>query len=323
MSSVLNENEMKEIRRLIQVAKLYYQLNYSQNKIAKELGISRPSVSRLLQEAKDKGIVTITINDSLADVQKHSEAIKERYGLKACIIANVPKYEEEIIKQGIGKAAANYVRNIVKAGDIISATWGTTIFEVARNMQYKNVNGVKVVQLNGGVTYSETNTYATEILQYLGKAFDTSPYYLPLPAVVDDETVKKVIMGDRHIRSVLNLAQQANIALFTVGDRNKDSALVKVGYLMEQDLIMLEEMKFVGDICSRFIDIDGNICCQELNTRTIGIELDELTKKEQSILVAGGYNKIDGIIGALKGKYANVLVTDQYTAEELLINDAQ
>lgn len=312
---------MKEIRRLIQVAKLYYQLNYSQNKIAKELGISRPSVSRLLQEAKDKEIVTITINDSLEEVQNNSEIIKERYGLKACIIANIPKYDEEIIKQGIGKAAANYVRTITKTGDIISATWGTTVFEVARNMQHKNISGVKVVQLNGGVTYSETNTYANEILQYLGKAFDTSPYFLPLPAVVDDEMVKNVILGDRHIRSVLNLAEQANIALFTVGDRNKDSALVKVGYLTEHDLTILEEKEFVGDICSRFIDADGEICYPKLNARTIGIELDELTKKENSILVAGGYNKIGGIIGALKGKYANVLVTDQYTAAELLVSD--
>lgn len=321
MSSVNSGSKAKETRRLIQVAKLYYQLNYSQNKIAKELGISRPSVSRLLQEAKDEGIVTIIINDSLEEMQRLSETIKDYYELKDCIIANVPKYDEEVIKSNIGKAASKYIRNIVKDGDIISATWGTTIFEVARNMQYKNVSGIKVVQLNGGVTYSETNTHAAEILQYLGNAFDTSPYFLPLPAVVDDRAVKEVIMGDRHIRRVLELGKEANVALFTVGDRNKDSSLVKVGYLTEKDLKELKDKEFVGDICSRFIDIHGEICCQKLNARTIGIELDELVKKEHAILVAGGYRKIDGIIGALKGKYANVLITDQYTAEELLVSN--
>ncbi|HLO13058.1 MAG TPA: sugar-binding domain-containing protein, partial [Pseudoneobacillus sp.] len=101
------------------------------------------------------------------------------------------------------------------------------------------------------------------------------------------------------------------------GPIKTDSLLFQLGYFTESDLESLYG-KAVGDICSRFFDKNGEICNESLNERTLGVNLDELRKKEYSILVAGGPNKIDGIYGALKGKYANVLITDQFTAKFLL-----
>jgi deoxyribonucleoside regulator len=79
--------------------------------------------------------------------------------------------------------------------------------------------------------------------------------------------------------------------------------------------------KAAGDICSRYIDTAGAVCSEELNERTIGISLDELKRKEQSILVAGGAKKVNGIYGALRGGYTNVLITDQFTGRYLLERD--
>jgi deoxyribonucleoside regulator len=73
-----------------------------------------------------------------------------------------------------------------------------------------------------------------------------------------------------------------------------------------------------GDICSRFFDAEGRLISEEINNRTVGIDLAELRNKEKSILVAGGKRKIEAIHAALKGHYANILVTDQYTAQALL-----
>ncbi|UCZ52769.1 sugar-binding transcriptional regulator [Bacillus shivajii] len=308
----------ERISKIVKAAKLYYQLDYSQQQVAKELGVSRPSVSRLLQEAKEQGIVQIQIFDPYESEQKSAELIKEKYGLKECIVVNVPMFDDEVIKEYIGKKAGEYVHNIIQDGDIIGVTWGTTVYEVAKNVEAKRVNGVEVVQLNGGVSHSETNTYSSEVLHLLGNAFHSPPHFLPLPAVVDHLVVKKAIVEDRHIRRVLELGKKANIALFTVGDPNEDSTLVKAGYFTKDDLNKLYEKKAVADICSRFFDINGNICCDEIDSRTISIDLDELKEKETSLLAAGGRNKVEGIIGALNGKFANVLVTDQFTAQFLI-----
>lgn len=310
--------EASKLNKVIEAAKMYYQMDYSQQDIAKKLGVSRPSVSRLLQLAKQQGIVQIRIIDPTEDVQRIAELLKNKFNLKDCIVASIPLYEAEVIKECLGEAAADYLYEIVQDGDVIGTTWGTTLYQVAQRIQPKNVKGVSVVQLNGGVSHSETNTYASDILNYLSKAFNTMPHFLPLPAVVDHVLVKQAIMGDRHIRRVLELGQQANIAMYTVGEPNHNSTLVKADYFSKKDLEILSSRKAVGDICSRYFDVTGAICHQDLDARTIGIELSELPQKKYGILIAGGVDKVDGIFGALQGKYANVLITDQFTAKSLM-----
>ncbi|WP_309867883.1 sugar-binding transcriptional regulator [Bacillus sp. SLBN-46] len=308
----------EKISRLVEVAKLYYQLDYSQQDIAKKLGISRPTVSRLLMQAVQEGVVHIKICDPAEDVQELAAQVKELFQLKHCIVAPIPEYEDELIKDKLGEVSAGYLNDIVQSGDTIGITWGTTLFQLVKNLQPKNVKDVTVVQLNGGVSYSESNTYASEIINGLANAFHTTPHFLPVPAVVDHIVVKQAIIADRHVNKILELGKQANIAIFTVGEPGENSTLMHAGYFLDNDVEILRANNTVGDICSRFIDIEGRISHEALNDRTIGIELSHLAEKEFGILIAGGNSKIDGIFGALKGKHANVLITDQYTAKALL-----
>jgi len=309
--------EPDKLNKVIEAAKLYYLLDYNQNDIAKMLGVSRPTVSRLLQIAKNEGIVEIKIRDSVEDSNKIASQLEQRFNLKKAIVVSVPQYENHIIKNYIGEKAAAYLHEIVKDGDIIGVTWGTTLYHVAIDLKQSVVKDVKVVQLKGGVSHSETHTYASEILYLFGKAFNTSPLHLPLPAIVDRVVVKQAMEADRHIRKIIETGKQANIAMFTCGPIKSESLLFQLGYFTDEDLQMIYS-KAVGDICSRFFDKDGKICNESLNERTLGIDLEEFKKKEYSILVAGGAEKIEGIYGALKGEYANVLITDQYTAQFLL-----
>lgn len=303
--------------RLVKVAKLYYQLNYSQEKIAKELGVSRSLIARLLKEAKERKIVEIRINDIYQRKEKHIEYVKKHFKLKKLIVVDVPKNDHTVIKKYLGEGCSNYINSIVKEGDILGTTWGTTIFEVAKRIEKKQIRNIDIVQFNGGIPHIDSNTFATEILNCFGRSFNTEPFFLPLPAIFERAEIREMIMSDRHISNVINLAIKSNIALFTVGDRRRDSTLIKAGYLNEGDLENLEKNNAVGDICSRFINLQGEICSEELNNRTIGINLHHLRSKETSILVAGGERKTHSIIGALNGKYANVLITDQYTLESI------
>jgi deoxyribonucleoside regulator len=309
--------DQEKLTKVIEAAKLYYLLDYNQNEIAKILGVSRPTVSRFLQQAKSDGIVQINIMDPTEDVLNLAIQLENKFKLKKAIVASIPQFENHIIKNYLGEKAAAYLNEIVKDDDIVGVTWGTTLYHIAIELKQKFVKDVKVVQLKGGVSHAETNTYASEILYLFGKAYNTAPHNLPLPAIVDHVVVKQAMEADRHIRKILELGKQANIALFTIGSIKKDSLLFQLGYFTESDLESLYG-KAVGDISSRFFDKDGKVCNQSLNDRTLGIGLDDLRKKEHSILVAGGPNKIEGIYGALKGQYANVLITDQFTAHFLL-----
>lgn len=311
----MNDNE--RLKKVITAAKLYYQMDYSQQDIARKLNVSRPTVSRMLQQAKSEGIVKIQIMDPVDDSKHIAQELQQKYGLRQVIVVPVPQYEDRTVKQYLGEATAEYLYRNVKDEDLIATTWGTTLYQVALHLQSKSVKNVTVVQLNGGVSYSETNTYAYEIMQLFGKAFNTNPYFLPLPAIVDHMLVKQTIESDRHIRKVLDLGKKANIALFTVGVPTADSVLINTKYFTESDLKVIYS-KAVGDICSRYIDMQGKICSEELNNRTIGIDPEELRKKEQSILICGGPRRVDAIFGVLQGKYANILITDNYTGRSLL-----
>ncbi|MCH1626850.1 sugar-binding transcriptional regulator [Ferdinandcohnia quinoae] len=312
--------EKEKIEKIVEAARLYYQLDYSQQDIAQKLGISRPTVSRFLKQAKEKGIVEIKINDPTENGEILAIQLKEKYQLHDVVVVSTPVFESTVIKKYLGETAAEYLAETVKEKDVIATSWGTTIYEVAKSLKPKPIKDVTIVQLNGGVSHSETKTYATEIIHLFGEAFHTHTLVLPLPAIVDHVVVKQAVEADRHIRKVLEKGYNSNIAIFSIGTPVVESVLLQAEYLSKEDIEILQT-KAVGEICSRFFDSIGQICHEELNNRTIGIELADLRKKEKSILVAGGPNKVEAIYGALSGSYANILITDQFTGSALLEKD--
>ena len=301
----------------VEVAKLYYQSDYSQQQIASQLSISRPTVSRLLQYAKEKGYVKINIIDPFADLDRLADELKGKYGLIDIRVVFSSKDDYVSSREYISKEAAEYLEQTIKNGDIVGVSWGTTMYEVAKQLTHQSVKDVEVVQLKGGISHSKVNTYASETISLFAEAFETVPRYLPLPVIFDNAIVRQMVEEDRHIKSTIEMGSQANIAVFTVGSVRDEALLFRLGYLSESEKNILKE-KSVGDICSRFFNENGDICNFQIDNRTIGISIDELKQKEKSILVAGGEHKIAAIRAALKAKIANILITDQYTAKRLL-----
>lgn len=301
----------------INVAKLYYRSDFSQQKIAQELGVSRPSISRLLQYAKDKGYVNIQIVDPVEDMSIMEQRLKDKLHLKDVKIASSTINDEEEIKKYISIAAAQYLDGIIKDGDIIGVGWGTTLHNMSQALIPRSIKGSQVVQLEGGLSNSEWNNYSREILENFANNFNTVAQYLPLPVIFDNKATKEQVDKDRYIKRILELGRHANIALFSVGTVRPNALFFRLGYtdIQEQEKI---QRNSVGDICSRFFDVEGRVCNRELDERTVGITLSELRDKEYSIMISGGEGKINAIKAALKGRYANVLITDQFTGKALL-----
>ena len=309
--------ERDKERLAINAAKLYYRSGYSQQDIARELDISRPSVSRLLQHAKDQGYVKIQIFDPVEDMSHLERQLIERHGLReACVAASTLNDEQEI-KKYLGLKAAEYLDGIVHDGDIIGVGWGTTMHTLAGSLIPHVLKGAQIVQLEGGVTHTQGETYANDILERFAANFSTIAQHLPLPVIFDSRAVKEMVDQDRYIKRVLELGNHANIALYSVGTVRHNALFFQLGYTDAKEKARLQECA-VGDICSRFFDVAGCICDAALDDRTVGIKLAELQKKERSIIVAGGEAKVKPIRAALAGKYGNVLITDQFTARALL-----
>lgn len=310
--------EAERTTQLVEASRLYYEHGLSQERIAAKLGISRPSVSRLLQAARDLGIVRIEIRDPLARGTEIEEKLRERFRLSKVIVVPNDYEPDSVVKQRLGRAAVRYLDELISEGCTLGISWGTTMQQVASQLRRRAINNMIAVQLNGGISRAEFDTHASEIAQKFGANYGAIPYLLPLPAVVDNLNVKRAIMSDKNIARTLKLARNAEISMFTVGNFGHDSVLVRAEYFESKEVDQLLAKGAVGDICSRILNEQGQICSPELNARTIGIELEELRKKPHSIAVAGGREKLNAIRAGLNGKWFNTLITDEWLAGELL-----
>lgn len=315
----LNTQNSK-IQQSIEVAHLYYEQELSQNQIAAQLNISRPTVSRLLKSAKEQGLVRIQIMDPLESAEVLEQRISEKYGVGEVHVVPIPMVNSAAALDTVGNYAAHYLEDTVTDNDIIGIGWGKTIHKIASYLDVnEEVKNVQVVQLKGSVSHSKQHTYAYESINSFAAAFRSIPQYLPLPVIFEQQITKDLVEQERHIQYLMDLGRKANIAVFTVGTV-RDSALVfQLDFFSEEEMQYLKQHA-VGDVFSRFIDQNGAIVSDKIDRRTIGIQLDDLRQKEHAILVAAGSAKVPAVAAALRGDYANTLIIDQHAAQELVDN---
>jgi len=303
---------------LLEAARFYYEHHLTQSQIASKLEVSRPTVSRLLQEARDQGVVRIQILDPGATGTRLEQKLRDQFGLKQVVVVPYDGESSQVLKSRLGYALVNLLDSLLEENTTLGVSWGTTMQAATKHLHSRPMKNMTVVQLNGGVSKAELDTHASEIAGKMGENYHATPYLLPLPAIVDTPELKTAIISDRHIAKTLKLAREADIAAFTVGAFGNTSVLVKADYFEDSEIKDLIAQGAVADICSRLIKADGSICSDALNQRTIGIELEELRSKPYSIAVAGGAKKAKAVEAGLAGKWFNSLITDEQTARKLL-----
>ena len=302
-------------RILVKVAYMYYDENMTQQEIADKLGVSRPSVSRLLQKARQSGIVEIKISYE-GSFTKLEDALEKKFNLREAIIT--PTEESDTLKHLLAEAAANYLTRTIKDEDIVGVSWGTTLALIPKYIQEASRN-VTFVPLVGGVGQIKLDIHSNTISINLAKAFNGKGQLLHAPVVVDSVKVKETLISDTSISEILKLASKSNIAVIGIGSPLAlNSTIRQTGYYTDKELQELKEVKAVSDLCCIFLDSDGSVCPAELNQRVIGISIEKLKAIPNVVAVAGGKDKQEAILAALKGGYINVLVTDEKTAEFLL-----
>ena len=272
----------------------------------------------MLQKAVDLGYVKVTIDAPIESVKEMEDKLKNIFHLKEIFVSPNLVDDEEINLRDTCRALANNLDHYIEDHTVVAVSWGKTLNCLAKQIQPLKAKDIKVVQLNGGVAKSASSTGASQIVDALTMAGHGIGYMFPVPAIVDSKLTSDILQEETQVKNVLTLAKKAEVSIFSIGALSKDSILYEVGYLKDEDFLALEEKEAVGDIASRFFDINGSIALNELNDRVVGFRLEELKEKEWAIAIAVGINKINALIGALRGGFMNVLYTDEKTARELL-----
>ncbi|MFZ7121920.1 MAG: sugar-binding transcriptional regulator [Eubacteriaceae bacterium] len=314
MSQKLNDKR----DQLIAVSKLYYIEGLSQEEISKQLFVSRPTVSRLLKESLKKGIVQIRIDDISSHCLELAKQIEEKFGINKVIVAP-SSYNLEESKQNVGASTALYLESAIKNGALLGIAWGTTLSYVVKNIRHNALKKTDVIQMLGGIGNKTQDTDANALALALASALDGDSYLLQAPFMVKSKVLRDLLMDEPYIKQHFEKAQDVSVALVGLGSVKPElSAQFRSGHITLEDAQRLKNEGAVGDICGRYIDINGNECRTSLTDRIITVSLKELIKIPKVIGVACGNEKKDIIIGALKGKYLDVLIIDKNAALVIL-----
>ena len=175
-----------DLRLMMKCCSLYYEDNLNQQEIANQLGISRPTISRILKEAFEQGIVKIQIVDVLKnDYQKIERSLERKYKLKEVIVVD-DKQDALTQKQELARAVSEYLTRVVKENDIIGVSIGTTLKEIPRYVEKSNCKNVTFIPLLGGIGDNEIDIHANQIAVSLARAFGGDFKLLHAPAVMSD-----------------------------------------------------------------------------------------------------------------------------------------
>ncbi len=310
---------VRDDRLIVRVASLYYIDGLTQVEIADHFALSRQMVGRMLKTARNSGIVEIRLRRPAWLFLELEEELEKTFGLhEAVVVQCTNNCDDSAVKSALAQGAADFLARHVHDDTILGISWGTTMARVAEMLPAMPRQHVRVVQLNGGLAQGAKSINAGALVQRVSTAFSAHSYYLNAPAIVDNAEIRRVILSDSAVARTLDLANRAEICVFTVGALGEGSVLVQAGYIAPAGVKRLKHLGAVGDICSRYFNVHGDITDPELNARTIGIELETLRTRKISLAIAGGPDKVDPIRGALAGRYCNALVTDEATARTLL-----
>ncbi len=317
---MINSKRRQEdrVNLLADVAEMYFLEGKNQAEIAKIIGVTRSNVSRMLTEARNSGIIKIEIQRPLRENHALAQALVECFNFKKARVVEIDRPDQRLSK--IALAASLELQERLQPGIILGTSWGTAISATVESLEkLDNLTNVKIAQLLGafGARIKEYDGHA--ILRRLEHKLNGEGIYINAPFLVEDENVAQSLLTNRSVGESLAFGKRADLALLGVGSSELEySSYYLANYVTKEEMAAIQQAGSIGDVCGRFFDINGKSTALEFQKRLIGISREDLLNIPLRMGVAGGDAKVNPIIGALRGKFINILITDVKTAQAIL-----
>lgn len=309
---------MNQDRIIYKIVRAYYKDGLTQQEIGNKYGISRMKVSRMIASALHDKIVQININIPADKYPDLEHQLENKYGLKEVVITDTKTADQNELIALIGRAAAQYLNASLQGNEIISLTWGRTLLSTVNSLNTDNFPKLQVVQMLGGLGAPEAAFHGADLTRRMAQNFSTKPRLIHAPGIVRSRELCQELINDIQVRSTLQLAARANIALVGLGLFGSGSPIFQNDHILtEEDKSLLVSRNVIGDISFRFFNDQGQYVASKIDERIVGLSIDQIRKIPRIIGIAGGKNKYQVIRAALKGELIHVLITDNHTAEKL------
>ncbi len=298
------------------VAWMYYVEEMTQSAIADALGIGRITVVRLLSEARALREVHISLSREIAELTGLEFALQKKFDLQEAIVAPASPDQPDP-RHVIAAAAGDYVSAMLQPDMKVGLGWGKTLMRALDFIPVRQIPGLSVVSLLGGITRARQANPAEFAWQF-SRLFQAECYLLAAPALVDSAATRRALIERCGLKEVFDFAKSLDAVVVGAGTISLNSTTDYYGTISESELQELRAKGAVGDILYNFFDAHGRIIDHPVNKRTMSVPMETVIGAPARVLVAGGHEKIEALIGGFKLLKPTVLVTDEMTANALL-----
>ena len=306
----------KKKLELIKVAYLYYHDNYTQQEISEIFNVSKMTVSRMLQKAREENIVKISVKLPYEINEQLQNKFINIFPLKGIVIAK--NIADEDVTNLLGRIGAYTLVFYLRNNDIFGVGGSSTIAQLVKNLGQTDYKNLKVVQLMGAFEESVRPSNSFAITQTISERLGVDGYFFSAPAMVDTAEMKNMLLDNSSIfKKIKELWEICTIGIIGIGTVEKDSTLVKSNFINPKELEILKKRGAVGDILGNFFNINGKIVNDDMQSRILSISPKKLYNIDRLIAIAGGLNKVEAILGALRTGALDILITDEATAREV------
>ncbi|CAH2405510.1 sugar-binding transcriptional regulator [Mesorhizobium ventifaucium] len=291
------------------VAKLHYEADMSQVDIARRLGVSTATISRLLQRARAEGIVRIEVLD-LATPEGITTQLVEALGLRDAAVIETPA-------AGALTALAAPLGALLKqagltAGSVVAIGWGRAIREVIQ-AGLPRIPGALTVAATGGMQQQAAHFQINEFVRLAAEELGGTPHFIHAPYLPSSE-LRDVFLGDAAIRDSVALWDRTDVAIVGIGLPHAiNPPEASAATLSEQALFHA-----AGDVIRHYFDAEGTLIPWEGEGRMIAMSPAQLRAVPLVIGVAASPEKAMAIIGAVRARLINAVVTDSKTAQAII-----
>lgn len=296
---------------LVTVAVMYYEHDASQKEIAERLGVSRPTVSRMLDRARERGIVRIEIVPTNVDPTLPGR-LRDRLALRAVHVAAGRANEAEpgpILADSLGAALDDAS---LAGGDVVIVSWGRAVHSVSRHV-HRSHPGVVVAPAMGGNAGDQPWFQPNEIVRRFADALGAQARYFHAPALMS-RSLYASLHDAGELDAILDLWDHAKVSLVGVGAWPKpDASYAAAGFPVDDPALT----NAVGDVAGRSFTIDGTLVPYRDDRQLLGVTPEQLGRIPHAICLAGSASKARAAIGAARARLYNVLVTDATTARAM------
>jgi lsr operon transcriptional repressor len=299
-------------------ARLHYEFGLTHREISEMLGISRVKVTRLLGQAREIGMVQITVNSDASPYALLETQLVGRFALDEAVV--VPGFDDEARRRSaLARGAAGYLQRVLRDGMTVTIGLSRTLALVPDFIVAPARVDATFVPLGGGLSRTEHAVNAHESTERLALLFGGHAEHLHAPAVMGSRDVALALRREPTISRALGEAAKADLALVGIGGiQTATVTLLASGDLTREQLSELRAAGAVGDIGARFFDRQGRPVAHELNDRLIGLTLEEIARIGVRVAAVAGSEKHTALVAALRAGLPTVLVTDATMARRLL-----